>query len=124
MLVECRPTGRGSDDDVTNVMPAQTSPSWLAVMPSTNMPGAERQSDGPAILVTGHPSEPWCSIRSRAIVTLRPHDDGDNYLDAHRRNELLPFAQEGHLSECGRSAWPSGIARLALRLTGTWHESL
>jgi hypothetical protein len=27
---------------------------------------------------------------------MNRHDDGDNYLDAHRRNTVLPISQEGH----------------------------
>ena len=63
-----------------------------SVTQSTNRPGAERHNVGPAILETGRPSEPWCSTRSRATATLRPYDGGDNYLDAHRWNDLKRVA--------------------------------
>ena len=39
-------------------------------------------------LGTGPRSVPWCSILSRVTTPWKPYDRGDNYLDAHRRNDL------------------------------------
>ena len=85
---------------------APTSPSWPAVTHSTNVPGAASQSVGPAILATGRPSEPWSSTRNRATVTVRPHDDGDNYLDAHRL-ESQPKRRRSNVSRAGATCTAS-----------------
>ena len=59
---------------------------------------------GPARFETGHPSPLWYSIRSPLWKDLMRHpDERDNYLDAHRRNELLPMAQEGQAVHPERS---------------------
>jgi hypothetical protein len=43
----------------------------------------------------GHPSPAWCSIPSRRRKdSMRHPKERDNYLDAHRRNEVLPMSPE------------------------------
>jgi len=76
----------------TNDTPVRMSPFWRVVACSMTTPGSGCRDVGPARFETGHPSRPWYSIRSpQRRDSMRHHDGRDNYLDAHRRNEVSPM---------------------------------
>lgn len=66
--------------------------SWRVVRGSTNEPGYGHPGAGLARFATGHPSPPWYSIQSPwRTDAMRPPEECDNYLDAHRRFDVLPL---------------------------------